>query len=267
MIHRYHQSGQTEILNAFRDYPGPFDLSFKYSIAHMYSIPNPPFIQPAAAESPGRHEAPGSPCATTTSTASAGATPPMPATTSGTSPGPDKIAGFYMGPDGYTWGREFLSTEPDTPRQLGDFQTVVFVPCSGARLSYEPDLPDSLFRATLAARFPAGRQREAVSRLGGRVAGLPADHPLLLGRHRSALVPRSLPEPPAAIAATTPSGISSRGIRCRAAACSAFWTGGARNWPGQRRAASRLSRSPTQLEERAGRALEALPSLRASGAG
>ena len=45
LIHRYHQSGQTEILNEFRDYPGPLDLSFKYSIAHMYSIPNPPFIQ------------------------------------------------------------------------------------------------------------------------------------------------------------------------------------------------------------------------------
>jgi len=26
--------------------------------------------------------------------------------------------GYYYGSDGYVWGREFLSTEPQTPRQL-----------------------------------------------------------------------------------------------------------------------------------------------------
>jgi hypothetical protein len=44
MIHRYHQSGHEEITREWRDYPGPFDLSYKYSVAHMYSIPTPPFI-------------------------------------------------------------------------------------------------------------------------------------------------------------------------------------------------------------------------------
>jgi hypothetical protein len=68
-------------------------------------------------------------------------------------PGPDKIAGFYMGPDGYTWGREFLSTEPDTPRQsVISKQWYSFL--LWGRLSYEPDLPDSLFIRTLAARYP-----------------------------------------------------------------------------------------------------------------
>jgi len=47
LIHRYHQTGQSEIMEAFKDYPGPFELSFKYAIAHMYSVPNPPFIQEA----------------------------------------------------------------------------------------------------------------------------------------------------------------------------------------------------------------------------
>ena len=68
-------------------------------------------------------------------------------------PGPDKIAGFYMGPDGYTWGREFLSTEPDIPRQLVISKQWYSFQLWG-RLSYEPDLPDSLFIRTLAARFP-----------------------------------------------------------------------------------------------------------------
>ena len=29
-------------------------------------------------------------------------------------PGPEKIAGFYMGPDGYVWGRDYLSTDAGT---------------------------------------------------------------------------------------------------------------------------------------------------------
>jgi hypothetical protein len=33
-------------------------------------------------------------------------------------PGPEKLAGYYMGPDGYIWGREFIGTAPDTPREL-----------------------------------------------------------------------------------------------------------------------------------------------------
>jgi hypothetical protein len=68
-------------------------------------------------------------------------------------PGPDKMAGYYMGPDGTIWGREFLSNEPDTPRQ-----TVIAKRWYGfmiwGRLSYEPDLPDELFQRSLAARFP-----------------------------------------------------------------------------------------------------------------
>jgi len=36
LIHRYHQTGQTEIMEAFKDFPATFELSFKYAIAHMY---------------------------------------------------------------------------------------------------------------------------------------------------------------------------------------------------------------------------------------
>jgi hypothetical protein len=46
MIHRFHWTAQSEILDAFKDYPGTFDFSFKYSVAHMYSITKPPFVQP-----------------------------------------------------------------------------------------------------------------------------------------------------------------------------------------------------------------------------
>ncbi len=58
-----------------------------------------------------------------------------------------------MGPDGYIWGREFLSTEPETPRQLVlKKQWYSFL--LWGRLSYDPTLPDALFERTLAVRFP-----------------------------------------------------------------------------------------------------------------
>jgi hypothetical protein len=68
-------------------------------------------------------------------------------------PGPDRVAGFNMGPDGYNWGREFIDKEPDTPRQLV-LQKQWYSFSLWGRLSYEPNLPDTLFERMLAARFP-----------------------------------------------------------------------------------------------------------------
>ncbi|NBO19341.1 MAG: hypothetical protein EBV03_08980, partial [Proteobacteria bacterium] len=111
MIHRFHWTAQSDILDAFKDYPGPFDFSFKYSVAHMYSIPKPPFIQPLLENlAPGRKTwltvrnddiytfRFGDPAYAREYIANI---PPA-----------DKIAGFYMGPDGYTWGRDFLERHP-----------------------------------------------------------------------------------------------------------------------------------------------------------
>jgi len=52
LIHRYHQTSQAKSIEAFKHYPGRFDFSFKYSVAHMYSEPNPPFIEPVLTEMP-----------------------------------------------------------------------------------------------------------------------------------------------------------------------------------------------------------------------
>jgi hypothetical protein len=152
LIHRYHQTVQSEILDAFKDYTDTFELSFKYSIAHMYSIPNPPFIQEALPNITAEHR--------TWLTVRDDdiysfrwGNPEFAREFIRNMPGPDKVAGFYMGPDGYVWGREFLSTEPETPRQLVISKRWYSFMLWG-RLSYEPDLPDTLFRRTIAYRFP-----------------------------------------------------------------------------------------------------------------
>jgi hypothetical protein len=152
MIHRYHMTSHEEILREWKDYPGPFDLSFKYSIAHMYSIPNPPFLAPVLPYL--------SPKLRTWLTVRDDdyysfrwGDPDYARAYLGNMPGPDKLAGYYMGPDGTIWGREFLSKDPDTPRQ-----TILRKRWYGfmiwGRLSYDPSLPDTLFKRALAHRFP-----------------------------------------------------------------------------------------------------------------
>ena len=152
LIHRYHQTGQAEILNEFREYPGPFELSFKYSVAHMYSIPNPPFIKEVLENLP-----PGRKTWLTVRNDDVYSfrwgNPQYAREYIRNIPGADKIAGFYMGPDGYIWGREFLSKHPRQPRQ-----TVIakqwYSFLLWGRLAYEPSLPDSRFEQLVASRFP-----------------------------------------------------------------------------------------------------------------
>lgn len=152
LIHRFHQTGHTEILNEFKDYPGPFDLSFKYAIAHMYSTPKPPFIDGALQYL--------SPKLRTWLTVRNDdiysfrwADPAFAREFIRNMPGSDKIAGFYMGPDGYNWGRDFLSRdgEPEPPlvmqKQWHSFLL-------WGRLAYDPDLPDARLQRIIAQRFP-----------------------------------------------------------------------------------------------------------------
>jgi hypothetical protein len=152
LIHRFHQTDQSEILNSFKDYPGPFDFSYKYSVAHMYSSPAPIFARETLARMP--------PNLKTWMTVRNDdifsfrwGDPAYAREYIRNLPGPDKLAGYYMGPDGYIWGREFLSTEPETPRELV-MKKQWFSFMLWGRLSYDPALPDSLFERSLAQRFP-----------------------------------------------------------------------------------------------------------------
>ncbi len=152
LIHRYHQTSTQDIMSAFKDYPDVFELSFKYAIAHMYSIPNPRFIQPALPQITKEHR--------TWLTVRDDdiysfrwGNPEYARAFIRNMPPPDKMAGFYMGPDGTIWGRETISKEPQKPRELVISKRWYSFMLWG-RLSYDPDLPDSLFERTIATRFP-----------------------------------------------------------------------------------------------------------------
>ncbi len=172
MIHRFHWTAQSEILDAFKDYPGTFDFSFKYSVAHMYSITKPTFITPLLENlAPGRKTwltvrnddiytfRFGDPAYAREYILNI---PPA-----------DKIAGFYMGPDGYVWGRDFLERHPAPgPRPLVmEKQWYSFM--LWGRLAYEPSLPDSHFERLLAARHPKASAPQLFRALQGASQVMP----------------------------------------------------------------------------------------------
>jgi hypothetical protein len=160
LIHRAHQSNLSDIVSLFRQLPGydaadsTLSFSFKYSQAHMHSSTTPLFIHQNGwfnTIPPGKktwltirnddmyYMRWGDPDFVRTYLTSL--------------PDMAKIAGFYMGPDGYTWGRELLSTEPDTPRQMV-IGKMWYSFLLWGRLAYEPSLPNSHFQRILGARFP-----------------------------------------------------------------------------------------------------------------
>jgi hypothetical protein len=67
---------------------------------------------------------------------------------------PYKVSqGFYLGSDQYIWGREFLSREPDTPRQLEVVKHWYHWMIWG-RLGYDPNVSNERFIEILRQRYP-----------------------------------------------------------------------------------------------------------------
>ncbi len=156
LIHRLHETGLSPILNQWRDYPGPFEFSYKYAVAHMYASRAPSFIKDLLPEITPEHR-----------TWLTVRNDDLYSFRWGDSdfarafinnmPGSDKLAGFYMGPDGYIWGRDFLSRDAvsaDGRRQLvWDRQWFSFN--LWGRLSFDPTLPEAHFQRLLGTRHPS----------------------------------------------------------------------------------------------------------------
>jgi hypothetical protein len=156
LIHRLHETGLGPILKQWSAYPGPFEFSYKYAVAHMYASRAPAFIKDVLPEITPEHR-----------TWLTVRNDDLYSFRWGDSnfarafiknmPGPEKLAGFYMGPDGYIWGRDFLSrdaVDAKGRRQLvWDRQWFSFN--LWGRLSYDPSLPDSHFQRLLGTRHPS----------------------------------------------------------------------------------------------------------------
>jgi hypothetical protein len=152
LIHRFHMTGLSDIQSEFSQLPCKLDLSYKYAIAHMYSVPNPSMIKPVLPLlSPELR------CWLTVRNddiySFRWADVDYARAFIKAIPGEDKIAGFYMGSDGYHWGRDFLSKDAGSPRQTVMHKQWLSFALWG-RLAYEPDLSANTFERLAAARFP-----------------------------------------------------------------------------------------------------------------
>ena len=160
MIHRFHETSGGEIERNWSQYPGypeTFTFSYKYSVAHMYSSTKPPFI--AEAES---YITPQMKTWLTVRNddiySFRWGDPDYARDYIVNMPPSDRLVGFYMGPDGYIWGRDFLDRALDGQR-LGARRPLVmqkqwFTFAMWGRLAYDPTLANSHFEAMLRARFP-----------------------------------------------------------------------------------------------------------------
>lgn len=151
-IHRVWNTKMDKIMKYWDEYPDSFEASFKYAKARLYSTPTPPFakkhiesMKPYGLKSWWNlrnddifvHRW----------------------------GDPDYVrsfldnfdkeytAGFYMGSDGYVWGREFIDKRPELSGQL-EVEKHWYKFMLWGRLAYQNDLDSDFFQAKLKERFP-----------------------------------------------------------------------------------------------------------------
>ena len=156
-IHRQHDTAVEPVLDRFKplvDHPNiDFIFSFKYAKAHVYSALKMPFHEEFVKTLRARGNIKttwtmrnddvfyfrwGAPDFVRTFIKNV----PL-----------DVSKGFYLGSDNYVWGREFLSTEPDKPRQI-EIEKHWYHWMIWGRLGYDPDLSNERFVAIMQQRFP-----------------------------------------------------------------------------------------------------------------
>jgi hypothetical protein len=155
-IFRQHQANLGRIVDAFKDFDGPFNTGHKYARARLYSTTTSPYLDIEYRKDLERYNVP---CWLNLRN--------------------DDLfvlrwgdadyvreflqnvprdlmryeAGFYMGPDGFVWGREFISKNPDLSGELEiDKHWYRFM--LWGRLGYDLTLTRDFFEKHLRLRFP-----------------------------------------------------------------------------------------------------------------
>ncbi len=155
LIHRFHQTALGKIQENFKDLNCRMDLSLKYAIAHMYSIPNPPFVKDAFPLLSEKYKT----WLTVRNDdiySMRWANVDYAREFMHAIPHRELVAGYYMGPDGYTWGRDYLNKNTLNNPPLVIKKQWVSNRIWGL-LSYDPSVPKAFFEAMIEQQF-AGKQ-------------------------------------------------------------------------------------------------------------
>lgn len=149
MIHRMQMAKYDRIMEYYKDFPGKFEISFKYSQAHMYASTKPAFIKDFLAEK--------DPSVKIWLTVRnddyymARWGDPDFAREYLTHMPVDCMSGFYMGADGFTWGRDFMTRDTNEHPLFIDKMWYMFD--LWGQLAYTPGLDKAHFVRCLAKRF------------------------------------------------------------------------------------------------------------------
>jgi hypothetical protein len=155
-IFRQHQANLGRIVSAFKDFNGPFNTGHKYARARLYSTTTSPYLDIEYRDDLERHKVPcwlnlrnddifvfrwGNPDYVREFLQNV----------------PRDLmrfeAGFYMGPDGFVWGREFVSRDSEISGRLEvDKHWYRFL--LWGRLGYDLTLRRDFFEKRLRQRFP-----------------------------------------------------------------------------------------------------------------
>jgi hypothetical protein len=185
-IHRWHLADFAEIKEDFSElFKLPnvkFEMSFKYSLAHMYSNPLPQRMSETHIKPLREHKLkswltvrnddfyyhhwgdPGFARAYVNGMINKG----------------DWFVGFYMGSDGYCPTRTFFSKNSVTQGQL-EIQRQWYMFMLWGRLSYNPATPDTVFRNHLALRYPEVSAENLFTAWTKASSGLPKVSDLITG--------------------------------------------------------------------------------------
>ena len=152
-IFRKHQSGLKPITEAFKEFKGEFNTSFKYVIGHMYVKNRPKIFDSWFGDEVKEYNVPcflnlrnddmfvlrwGSPDFVRNYIQE------MPH---------DLSPGFYIGSDGYVWGREFIAKNPKMAGRL-EIDKHWYRMKQWGQLAYNPSLDRDYWEAVLNHRFP-----------------------------------------------------------------------------------------------------------------
>ncbi|MBL7220058.1 MAG: carbohydrate-binding family 6 protein [Phycisphaerae bacterium] len=158
-IHRVWNSGMDRIMTDFASrYPDSFEVGFKYARARLYSSTKPPFVNGLLAEMKP-HKVKGWWNLRNDDIFNfRWGDPDYVREFLKNLPPAELTAGYHMGSDGYVWGREHTSTEPEKPRQLEICKHWYNFMLWG-RLGYDPKLDRAFFERVLASRLPQAPPR------------------------------------------------------------------------------------------------------------
>lgn len=149
LIHRMQMARYDTIMEAFTDFPCKFEISFKYSQAHMYSNTKPMFIQEFLKE-----KAPNVKIWLTVRNDDyymyRWGDPEFAKEYLANMP-KESMAGFYMGPDGFTWGKDYMDLKNDSHPLVIDKMWYMFK--IWGQLAYNLTLDEAYFKDEINARF------------------------------------------------------------------------------------------------------------------